>query len=132
MVTTDLSLTVDHRNDPRPDIVIIPGADSGVSPAPVSGALLVAEVISPESRTRDQRDKATLFARARVRTYWVIDPRGERVSLTERVLVGDVYRVMRETDDVFVTERPWKATIDLPAFTAKRDFWLGTQSAPRR
>lgn len=132
MVTTDLSLAIDHRNEPRPDIVIIPGEDSGVSPVPIHGALLVAEVVSPESRTRDRRDKAVLFARARVQTYWVIDPRGERVTLTERVLAGDLYQVVTETDDVFVTERPWKVTIDLPAFTAKRDYWLGPPGDRRR
>ncbi|MFI5844861.1 Uma2 family endonuclease [Catenuloplanes sp. NPDC051500] len=131
MVVNDLSLAVDHRNEPRPDVVIIPEKDSGVSPAPIRGALLVAEVISPESRTRDRRDKTALFARARVQTYWVIDPRGDQISLTERVLMGDLYQVVTETEDVFVTERPWKTAIDLPAFTARRDRALGPPSRRR-
>ena len=35
---------------------------------------LVVEVVSPDSRTRDRRDKLREYRRAGVREYWLIDP----------------------------------------------------------
>jgi hypothetical protein len=56
-----------------------------------------------------------------VRTYWVVDPLRERMTLTEFVLgpKGE-YEAVAHTDDVFVAERPWKVSVDLPALTARR------------
>lgn len=111
----DLSLKVDRRNEPRPDVVVVDPARGRRSPLPIEDALLVAEVVSPTSTTRDLRDKVKLYARAGVRAYWVIQPHRDRLVLTERTLSGGVYRVAAETDGVFVTDVPWKVTIDLPA-----------------
>ena len=38
------------------------------------GADLAIEVISPDSRTRDRRDKYQEYEQAGVREYWIIDP----------------------------------------------------------
>ncbi|WP_033343870.1 Uma2 family endonuclease [Catenuloplanes japonicus] len=132
MVVTETSLAVDDGNEPRPDVGVILGKNAGVSPAPIEKVPLVAEVISPESRTRDRRDKAVLFARAGVPYYWVIDPRGDHISLTEHVLAGDSYRIETETEELFVAERPWLITVDLPAFTAKRNKAIGSPEERRR
>ncbi|WP_033343871.1 Uma2 family endonuclease [Catenuloplanes japonicus] len=111
----DLSLKVDSRNEPRPDILVVDPARGWRSPLPIEDALVVVEVVSPSSATRDQRDKVKLYARAGVRAYWVIRRDRDRLILTERTLVGDIHRITTETDGVFVTDVPWKVTLDLPA-----------------
>jgi Uma2 family endonuclease len=111
----DLSLRMDSRNEPRPDILVIDPTRGWRSPLPIEDALVVVEVVSPSSTTRDQRDKVKLYARAGVQAYWVIHRDRDRLVLTERTLAGDVYRITGETDGVFTTDAPWKVTLDLPA-----------------
>jgi hypothetical protein len=56
-----------------------------------------------------------------VSRYWVVDPLHERITLTEYALdARGEYEAVTHTDDVFVTEHPWKVTVDLPALTARR------------
>ncbi|SCF39416.1 Endonuclease, Uma2 family (restriction endonuclease fold) [Micromonospora purpureochromogenes] len=121
LVSIDLSMRVDRRNEPRPDVVAIRREHADRSPVPVEDALLAVEVISPTSVFRDMYDKARVYAHAGVQTYWVVDPLRERMTLTEFVLgpKGE-YEAVAHTDDVFVTERPWKVSVDLPALTARR------------
>lgn len=51
----------------------------------------------------------------------MVDPLHEKMMLTEYTLgpSGD-YEVANHTEDLFVTERPWKVSVDLPALTARR------------
>ncbi|HEX7746732.1 MAG TPA: Uma2 family endonuclease [Micromonosporaceae bacterium] len=120
VVSIDLSMKVNRRNEPRPDVVALRPDHVTRSPVPIEDAVLAVEVISPESTFRDMYDKAKVYAHAGVPTYWVVDPLHERLRLTEFVLgrAGD-YEAAADTDDVFNTERPWKVTIDLPALTAR-------------
>ena len=76
-VVIDVSLEVDRRNEPRPDVVVARTAVGLHSPAPIQSALLIAEVISPTSEYRDMNAKREIFAAAGVESYWVIDPRTE-------------------------------------------------------
>jgi Uma2 family endonuclease len=88
--------------------------------------VLVVEIISPDSSFRDLYDRAHVYARAGVATYWVIDPLHERITLTELVLgVGGEYDKGEHTDGVFCTERPWQVTLDLPALTERRANLMG-------
>ncbi|GLY21136.1 hypothetical protein Misp04_08680 [Micromonospora sp. NBRC 101691] len=120
-VSFDLSVRIDRRNEPRPDVVAIRREHADRSPVPVDGALLAVEVISPTSNFRDLYDKAKVYGHAGVSTYWVVDPLHERITLTEYALgPRGEYDVVTHTDDVFVTERPWKVSVDLPALTARR------------
>jgi Uma2 family endonuclease len=121
VVSLDLSMEIDRRNEPRPDVVVIRPDHVNRSPVPVRDAILAVEVISPTSIFRDMYDKARVYARSGVPTYWVVDPLHDKMTLTEFVLgaAGD-YEPATHTDDVFVTERPWKVTIDLPALTSRR------------
>ncbi|MFI2662853.1 Uma2 family endonuclease [Micromonospora carbonacea] len=57
-------------------------------PVPVEDALLAVEVVSPTSTFRDMYDKAKVYARAGVQSYWVVDPLQERVTLTEYALAA--------------------------------------------
>lgn len=119
----DVSLEVDGRNEPRPDVVVARQSVGLRSPAPIQAALLVAEVISPTSHFRDMDAKKKLFAAARVGSYWVIDPTYDKgVVLTEFRLGDDGhYETVTNTDKVFTTDVPYPATIDLPRLTELRD-----------
>ncbi|SCL51737.1 Endonuclease, Uma2 family (restriction endonuclease fold) [Micromonospora citrea] len=121
LVSIDLSMRIDRRNEPRPDVVAIRREHADRSPVPVEDALLAVEVLSPTSTFRDLYDKAKVYAHAGVRTYWVVDPLHERMTLTEYALgpAGE-YEAVTHTEDLFVTERPWKVSVDLPALTARR------------
>ena len=83
--------------------------------------LLAVEVLSPSSTFRDLHEKAGVYARAGIQTYWVVDALHEKMTLTEFLLDPDgSYHPGAHTDEVFTTERPWKVTLDLPALTARR------------
>lgn len=113
----DISLKVDIRNEPRPDVLVADPRRGRRSPLPIEAAHLVVEIVSPTSHRRDLLDKVRLYARAGVQSYWVIHPRGDTLTLTERQLADDGYRITAETDGLFVTDWPWKVSIDLPALS---------------
>ena len=123
MVVTDLSLRIDARNEPRPDVVVISLDHANVSPVPVEDVLLAVEVISPDSHFRDNYAKAKVYAAAGVANYWVIDPlleEGVVLSAFHPGPRGD-YDMVISTRQVFATDVPYPVTIDLPALTARRD-----------
>jgi Uma2 family endonuclease len=124
---TDLSLKIDNRNEPRPDVVVISLDHIGRSPAPVEGAILAVEIVSPDSHFRDMYAKAKLYAAAGVVNYWVIDPLfKDGIVLSQfRPGPGGDYEMIGSTRDVFTTDVPFPVTIDLPAFTARRHAMLG-------
>ncbi len=117
----DLSLRVNRRNEPRPDVVVIRPEHADRSPVPVEDVVLAVEVISPDSIFRDMYAKAKVHAAAGVGTYWVIDPLHEAITLTEFTpgANGD-YDIAGHTDGLFTTDRPYPVTLDLPALTARR------------
>ncbi|MEV4813948.1 Uma2 family endonuclease [Micromonospora avicenniae] len=122
LVSIDLSMRVDRHNEPRPDVVVIRRRHADRSPVPVEDALLAVEVVSPTSTFRDMYDKAKVYAHAGVRSYWVLDPLQERIQLTEYALGANrEYEQVAHTEDLFVTERPWKVSVDLPALTSRRN-----------
>lgn len=130
LATIDLSMEVDRRNEPRPDVVVIRREQANRTPVPVRDASLAVEVISPTSTVRDMHDKAKVYARAGIPTYWVVDPLGEQLSLTEyRLGPRGEYETADRTEDLFVTERPWKVSVDLPALTVRRDGLLPPRDA---
>lgn len=119
----DLSLKVNRRNEPRPDVLVLPKAFGLRSPAPVEAALLVVEVISTTSHFRDMHAKTKIYAAAGVQSYWVVDPTFEGgVMLTEfRLVDSGEYEMVTSTNKLFDTDVPYPAKIDLPALTALRD-----------
>ena len=125
----DLSLQVDLRNEPRPDVVVVRKAYAFRAPVPVEGALLVAEVVSPTSHFRDMHAKWKVYAANRVRTYLLIDPTFEGgVVLTEfRLGENGQYDTIASTNKIFTTDVPYPITIDVPALTGLRDEYRKAQ-----
>ncbi|MBW4705392.1 MULTISPECIES: Uma2 family endonuclease [unclassified Micromonospora] len=128
-VGIDLSMRVDRRNEPRPDVVVVRRGNATRSPLPVEDALLAVEMVSPTSTFRDMYDKAKVYAHAGVRSYWVVDPLQDRITLTEYALGpgGRDYEQLTHTEDLFVTEQPWKVSVDLPALTARKNDLLAPE-----
>jgi Uma2 family endonuclease len=119
----DVSLQMDRFNEPRPDVVVARKSHGLRSPAPIKGALLLVEVVSPTSHFRDMNAKWRLFAAAGVECYWVVDPtfKGGVVLTEYRIGGGGQYDTITSTNKVFVTEVPFPITVDVPALTALRD-----------
>jgi Uma2 family endonuclease len=119
-VSFGLSIAIDRRNEPRPDVAVVPVRYAGVSPVPFDGAQLVVEVISQSQTFRDMVDKERAYARARIPTYWIIEPTSGQISLIERLLNPDgEYHYGEATSEVYTTDRPWKVTLDLPGLSAR-------------
>lgn len=114
-----MSLEVDPHNQPLADIVITPARHLRRSTLPAQDLLLVAEVLWPDSAARDRGEKAEIYARSGIPAYWIIDPTGERITLTAYRLGACGYRTIFEGDGIFHSEWPWPSTIDLPAMTAR-------------
>jgi Uma2 family endonuclease len=125
----DLSLDIDRRNEPRPDVVVTDLRYAMRSPVPVDGAMLVIEIISPTSHFRDMNAKTKIYAAAGVESYWVVDPTfdGDVVMTVLQRSVNGLYEQVASTDKVFSTEVPYPITLDLPALTALRDRYLAAQ-----
>jgi Uma2 family endonuclease len=122
-VVFDISLRIDRRNEPRPDVVVRPLSSGMRSPAPINGALLLVEVVSPTSRPRDTHAKAKLFAEAGVKHYWVVDPVFEGGVVLTEFQIGDTGRfdIATSTNKIFTTDVPFPITVDVPALTALRE-----------
>jgi Uma2 family endonuclease len=123
VVSMDQSLMVNSRNEPRPDVVAVRVEHYGRTPVPIEDAVLAIEILSEHSHWRDTVEKAVLYAKAGIATYWVIDQLGEDgISLTELVLEPEraAYRINGVTTSVVTVTEPWPITLDLPALTARR------------
>ena len=74
----------------EPDLLFVAGDQQGIlTEANVQGAhALVVEVLSPGTRRRDEGIKRRLFDAKGVREYWLVDPKGRRVSICRRAADG--------------------------------------------
>jgi Uma2 family endonuclease len=121
-LATDLSVLIDSRNEPRPDVVVMQRKGANRTPVLAADVLVAVEVISPESTLRDRQGKRDLYAYAGVPAYWIIDPLGERVTFTQLLLgPGGAYHQQVQTDGCVTIDHPWEVTLDLPEWTQIRD-----------
>jgi Uma2 family endonuclease len=76
---------IDDRNTFVPDVVVLP---EGFSPLPgqrgVSSALLVGEILSPSTSSRDRTVKAKRYLRAGVKEVWLLDPEERTIEVRTR------------------------------------------------
>jgi Uma2 family endonuclease len=92
----------------EPDLVVIGGDQLEIlTTKNVQGApALVVEILSPGTRTTDERIKRQLFDRGGVREYWLVDPELELITVFRRQADGSFPRaaeLMRERQDVLTT-----------------------------
>ena len=106
-VRVQLPIALDEESEPEPDVSVVGGALMDADPALPSGALLIVEV-SDSSLALDRTEKASLYARARIADYWILNlaervlevhreptsestaPYGWRYRLIHRLAAGDV------------------------------------------
>ena len=70
------------ESDRGPDVMVFPensAAGTWVEQIP----LLIAEVVSPSTRSQDYIDKSGEYARAKVGQYWIVDPALETIILQQ-------------------------------------------------
>jgi Uma2 family endonuclease len=129
-ISVDLSVLVDSRNEPRPDVVVLRAEGADRIPVLAADVLLAVEIISPDSSVRDRQDKMKLYSYAGIPAYWIIDPLGERITFTEwRLSEGRAYHQHVQTDGLITIDKPWETTLDLPAWTGRRN-WLRDVARP--
>ncbi len=122
VLNIEQAILVAPRTELRPDVVVLSEDAPDTSPVPAGDILIVVEVISPSSQRFDREDKLKLYSDAGIPFYWILDPLAERVTFTQFVLhEAGFYRQLRHTDDLVTIEEPWTITLDLPAWTRKRD-----------
>ncbi|MER8154566.1 Uma2 family endonuclease [Streptomyces sp. NPDC094472] len=73
----EMTTAVDKRNRPEPDIAIL-RAEAVTTEAQETGfqaadAVLVVEVVSPESESRDRKRKPQLYAEAGIPRFWLVE-----------------------------------------------------------
>lgn len=82
IVSIQAPVSLDEESEPEPDLAVLRGRPGDYSAAhPTHPALLIE--VAESSLTFDRRDKGSLYARAQVPEYWI-------VNLVERVI--EVYR----------------------------------------
>jgi len=78
-VRTRMPLALDRYSEPEPDVAVVPGSPRDYRDAHPTTALLVVEVAdSTEAYDRDQ--KGSLYARAGVADYWLLNLRERRLE----------------------------------------------------
>ena len=82
LVRTQGPVSLDEDSEPEPDLAVVPGRHADYRHAHPARPALVVEV-AESSLAFDRRDKGSLYARARIEDYWI-------VNLVDRVL--EVYR----------------------------------------
>jgi Uma2 family endonuclease len=81
-VRTQMPVALDDESEPEPDVIVAPGSFRDYSHTHPSRPVVLVEV-ADSSLDYDREDKGSLYARAHVPEYWI-------VNLVERVL--EVYR----------------------------------------
>ncbi len=126
LVNVEQAVLLDRRNELRPDVMLIRGEGAFTSPVKPGDVPLVVETISESSKKFDRTGKLKKYAYVGIPNYWIFDPLAERVMFTQFVLGREgAYRQLLHTGELVTVDQPWKVTLDLPAWTRRRDFIRG-------
>jgi Uma2 family endonuclease len=89
-----LDVVMSNYDVVEPDLLFVAGDQQSIlTEANVQGSpALVVEVLSPGTRRRDEGIKRRLFDTKGVREYWLVDPKGCRVSICRRAADGSFGR----------------------------------------
>lgn len=79
-IDSQLPVALDDLSEPEPDVFVVPRDPKNYRGAHPSRPLLIVEVAQSSYRI-DREYKASLYARARVREYWIVDLVHETVEV---------------------------------------------------
>ncbi|XVV11551.1 Uma2 family endonuclease [Actinoplanes sp. CA-131856] len=131
MINIEQAILIGRRTELRPDVVLLREEAGDCSPVVPEDVLLVVEVISASSKSTDRELKLKEYAAAGIPSYWIVDPLADRVTFTQFVLSAPgSYDRLIETHALVTVDRPWEITLDLPAWTRRRDR-IRSNSRPR-
>ena len=71
-VRVQLPIALDEESEPEPDLSVVAGTLGEADPAIPSGAVLIVEV-GESSLVLDRNEKASLYARAGIADYWIVN-----------------------------------------------------------
>ncbi|XVU24316.1 Uma2 family endonuclease [Actinoplanes sp. CA-054009] len=122
MVNIEQAILIGRRTELHPDVVLLREESGDCSPVLPKDVLVAVEVISTSSRLTDRGLKLKEYAAAEIPSYWIVDPLAPRVTFTQFVLgAPGSYERMIETSALVTVHQPWEITLDLPAWTRRRD-----------
>ncbi|WP_216915287.1 Uma2 family endonuclease [Nocardia noduli] len=117
-VRREMTVTLGRDQRPEPDVLVL-RADAVGDPQrtffTAEDVLLVIEVVSPESRTRDRERKPQLYARAGIAHFWRVENADGRpvVYVYERDPATSVYALTGIHHDRLESSVPFAMEIDL-------------------
>ncbi|MGA5652663.1 Uma2 family endonuclease [Streptomyces seoulensis] len=121
-VEREMTVVLDDRNGPEPDICVVRAdAVTGLDQTRfrAEDALLVVEVVSPESGSRDRTTKPHKYAAAGIRNFWRVEQDGPTGGLFVHVYEIDPltsrYVHMGLHKDKLDVEKPYPISLDLTA-----------------
>ena len=79
-IRAQLPLVLDSASEPEPDIAVVPGSPRDYRDEHPSTALLIVEVADTSVRF-DRTVKASVYARARVADYWILNVGDEALEI---------------------------------------------------
>ena len=91
-----LDVVLSYYDVVEPDLLFVAGDQQDIlTEANVQGPpALVVEILSPSTRRRDEGIKRKLFEEKGIREYWIVDPKGLRVTVYRRGDEGQFPRLM--------------------------------------
>ena len=102
-----LDVLLDPQTAMQPDVLVVRREDVGEKGI-VAAPVLVVEVLSPSTQLVDRNLKFQRFQRARVPSYWLMDPR--RPALIAYDLVEGAYQLVAEVEG----DHHWTASLPYP------------------
>jgi Uma2 family endonuclease len=78
-VRTQLPLRLGRRSEPQPDVAVVPGGPRDYSTHPTTALLLVE--VSDATLSYDRRRKGSLYARAGIADYWIVNLRRDQLEV---------------------------------------------------
>lgn len=92
-IRSQLPLSLDPRSEPEPDVAVVTGGPRDYLTHHPSTAVLVVEV-ADSSQYHDRKRKASLYARAELPDYWIVNLRLDQVEVLREPVDG-LYRTRR-------------------------------------
>lgn len=92
-------IALDDESEPEPDVVVVPGTLRDYRDAHPSSAALVVEV-SETSLAFDRRHKGSLYARAAVADYWIVNLVAQHLEIYRRPVADPSAEFGWRYDDV--------------------------------
>ncbi|MFG3406226.1 Uma2 family endonuclease [Streptomyces sp. NPDC048142] len=119
------TIDIDQLNRPEPDVIVVPEEvirDMDQTRLPGDAVLLVVEVVSEDSLTRDRETKPVKYARAAIPHYWRVENHDGRavVYVFEREPATGAYTSTGIFHDRMKVSVPFPVDLDLTAIRPRR------------